>query len=361
MIINWRRFFAYRQNWLAMLLVGAFIFTAIAAPWLAPPPDPENPGMFKAVGEGLDRSPHPPSESNPLGTVAQIAQLPRFGLIPGQEVAYQWDIYYTLIWGARSALRFGLLVTGVTAIIGILIGAVSGYAGGWVNDLLMRFTDAFLAFPVIAGVWVFDRLWFARIYNPWADIFGITFTPWEEFLLRFEIDPVMIAFIAFSWMPYARLINASVSQIKQMDYVKAAEAMGATGPRILFRHLLPNAISPTVVLMTRDVGGLVILATAFTFIGIGGNVAWGIILVAGRDYIIGVSGNPLVYWWTFVPISLALILFGVGWNLLGDGLNVVLNPRTSRAAQAALAERAMQKERATKRVNRPRQVAQLKR
>jgi peptide/nickel transport system permease protein len=136
----------------------------------------------------------------------------------------------------------------------------------------------------------------------------------------------MLAFIFFSWMPYARLMNVQVSRVKQSEFVKAAESLGASHWRVLFYHLLPNTISPAIVLAARDVGAMVILASAFIFIGFGGNVAWGIMLVTSRDYVIGLSGNPFVYWWTFVPISLALILFSVGWNLLGDGLNTVLNP-----------------------------------
>jgi peptide/nickel transport system permease protein len=323
-----RRFFSHPQNVVAGLIIGLFVFMALAAPWLAPPADSQSSTMFKSLGAGIDRTPHPPSDDALLGTVAQIPQLPRFGFVAGQDAAFQWDVYYTVIWGARSALRFGLVTTGLTALLGVFIGAVSGYIGGWVNGVLMRLTDAFLAFPVIAAVWVFDRLWYGRIYNPWADVYGFVFTPWEKLLLRLELDPVTLAVVLFSWMAYARLINTSVVQLKGRVFVTAARASGARAGRIIWRHLLPNALSPIVVMMARDVGGLVILASAFTFIGIGGNVAWGIILVASKDYIIGIGGNPLIYWWTFVPVSLALILFGMGWNLLGDGLNAYLNPRS---------------------------------
>lgn len=329
-----RRFVTRPQNALALIIVAVFVGMAVAAPWLAPPTDPTAPSLFKSLSQRIDRTPRPPDAEARLGTVAQIPQLPRFGFLPGQDTAFQWDIYYTVIWGARSALRFGLVATGLTAVLGVFIGALSGYAGGWVDRLLMRLSDAFLAFPVIAAVWVFDRLWFTRIYNPFAEVYGFVFTPWERFLLRTELDPVTLAVILFAWMPYARLVNAQVSQHKQRAYVTAARATGATGRRILLRHVLPNAISPAIVLMARDIGGLVILASAFTFIGVGGNVAWGILLVASKDYIIGVGGNPLTYWWTFVPASLALILFAVGWNLLGDGLNAHLNPRARRGRRA---------------------------
>ncbi|NJN55703.1 MAG: ABC transporter permease subunit [Anaerolineae bacterium] len=129
----------------------------------------------------------------------------------------------------------------------------------------------------------------------------------------------MLTLILFSWMPYARMTNATVSQLRQTEYIQAAIALGASGPRLLRRHLLPNALSPVIVLMARDVGGMVVLAATFVFIGFGGDIAWAIMLVASRDFVIGLGGNPFVYWWAFVPIALALTLFALGWNLLGDG------------------------------------------
>jgi peptide/nickel transport system permease protein len=260
--------------------------------------------------------------------------------------APQLDIYHTLVWGARSALRFGLLVTFLTATIGVTVGAVSGYAGGLINGLLMRITDAFLAFPVIAVVWLFHHVLFTPVIialNFW-NTGGIDLSPLQDLLLnRLHLDPIMLALIFFSWMPYARITNTLISQLKQAEYVVAAQAMGASGPGIIWRHLLPNAIAPAIVLAARDVGGLVILESAFTFIGLGGTVAWGVALVAGRDYIIGLGGNPFAYWWSFLPLSLALTLFGIGWNLLGDGLNTMLNPQVRRAIQAVKIEQAMKK------------------
>ena len=158
----------------------------------------------------------------------------------------------------------------------------------------------------------------------------IELTIWQELLLKSNIDSIMISLILFSWMPYARLINAMVLQVKQAEFIEAARALGAPNRRIIWRHLLPNAISPAIVLAARDVGGMVILASAFTFIGLGGKIAWGVVLVGGRDYVLGLGGNPFTYWWVFLPISLALILFGISWNLLGDGLNDLLNPRSAR-------------------------------
>jgi peptide/nickel transport system permease protein len=140
----------------------------------------------------------------------------------------------------------------------------------------------------------------------------------------------MLTLILFSWMPYCRLINATMTHLKQSEYVLAARSLGAGQARIILRHLLPNAIPPAVVLAARDIGAMVILDAAFTFIGVGGSVEWGTLLVLGRDWAIGIGGNPLTYWWVYLPATLTLVLFGVTWNLLGDGLNTTLNPRTAR-------------------------------
>ncbi|GJM41735.1 MAG: peptide ABC transporter permease [Ardenticatenaceae bacterium] len=323
-MIRWRAFFQQRQNWLALLLIGLFVGTAVAAPRIAPPNDPESRVPFKPVGQSFSRLPAPPSEEHPLGTVPQIENLPQFGIAPGQDAFYNWDVFFTLIWGTRSALQFGLVVTGVTAVFGIIIGAISAYLGGWVNRLLMAMTDAFLAFPVLGAIWIIQRTLFTAVFNSFAD--PTTFRWWETALYELKISPIMLGLILFSWMPYARLINSSIAQLRQAEFVTAARSMGATGPRILFRHLLPNAVAPTIVLMAKDVGGMVIWAAAFIFIGFGGEVAWAIVLVGSRDFALGLGGNPFVYWWTFLPIAAAITLFGLGWNLLGDGLNRAMNP-----------------------------------
>jgi len=323
-MIRRRRFLRKRSNLIGLALVLLFVLVAAFAPTLAPPLNPDDPWPFLNYTQSFSRQPSPPGPGIPLGTTPQIQHMPQYGIAPGQDASYQWNVYYTLVWGARSALRFGLVVTLATAFIGILIGVISGYAGGLSNVLAMRVTDAFLAFPVIAGVWVIQRAFYGNIYNPFGDPMALT--GWEGFLYRQRIDPIMITFILFSWMPYARLMNAQIRRAKDAQYVKAAESMGARGSRIIWRHLLPNTLAPAVVLGARDVGGMVVLACAFIFIGFGGNVAWGTMLVTSRDYVIGLNGNPFAYWWTFIPISLALILFSVGWNLLGDGLNAALNP-----------------------------------
>lgn len=323
-MIQARRFFAHKQNWVGLTLVGLFFFLAIAAPWLSPPLDPEAPSEYKELKSTFYQLPNSPRPGSPLGTVPKPPVVSP-GIPLGQGHSYQWDVYHTVIWGTRSALRFGLIVTLSTAIIGVFIGLVSGYTGGWLNGLLMRTTDIFLVFPPIAAVWVLERAIFSHLVDPFG--MPIELTAGQQLLLDWKIDAIMVSLILFSWMPYARIMNGMVLQMKQETYVEAARALGASHRHIIQRHFLPNTLSPAIVLAARDIGSMVILATAFTFIGLGGNLAWGVTLVGGRDYIIGMGGNPFTYWWVFIPVSLALILFGVGWNLLGDGLNDLLNPR----------------------------------
>lgn len=318
-----RHFFCRWQNWLGLLLIAAFALIALAAPLLSPH-DPDNPGPAKVVSEAYNLQPQPPGPNAPLGTLS-----------------YQISVYHALIWGTRSALTFGLTVTIFVSIIGVLVGTVSAYFGGFLNDLLMRITDAFLSFPIIAGVVLFQQLITNLLYSAGMRIYktgtGVGLNSFNLFvdtpqdlpawlILLQQVNPVMIAFILFSWMPYARIMHTSVLQLKQAQYVQAAQVCGARHSRIIFKHLIPNAISPVIVLGARDVGGLVLLQATFTFIGLGGDSPWGMLLVRGRDWIIS-PGGILTYWWVFVPPALALILFGIGWNLLGDGLNDALNPR----------------------------------
>ena len=303
-MFNLRRFLAHWTNWLGLILVLATFGVAIAAPQIAPPIDPKRPADFKVVGRVTDQTPHPPSDTAPLGTAGG-----------------QTDIFYSLVWGVRSALQFGITTAFATAIFGTLLGAVSGYLGGLFNSVIMRITDAFLTMPVIAGVWLIQQLLFPP-YNLRSDT-----PPIRVMMESLNLNPVVLAFILFSWMAYARLVNANVLRLKTADFVLASQALGISKPRMIFKHILPNTISPAIVLLARDVGGLVILEAAFTFIGMGAGNVWGEMLVRSRNWIIGLAGNPFTYWWVYIPPTLALIIFGIGWNLLGDGLNDVLNPR----------------------------------
>jgi peptide/nickel transport system permease protein len=314
-----RRFFSRWQNWVSFLLVLTFVSVAIAAPYLAPV-DSKDPDVFVRVGRVMEGEPQPPDQKAILG------MLP-FGI----------DVFHPLVWGARDALQFGLIVTISTALFGVLYGATSGFTGNRLGNLMIRISDSFLAFPPIAGLIFLQQLLLTTIgfmgnqdfYSPF---FPQTIDPQGPaplivYILE-RINPLMLSLIVFSWMPYARLVHSIVLTLKQTEFVQAARALGGSPFWIIRRHILRNSTGPAIVLAARDVGGVVLLQATLTFVQIGGDSIWGTMLAQGRDWVIGAGGNLLRYWWVFLPPTLAVMLFGIAWNMLGDGLNDALEPTT---------------------------------
>ena len=207
-----RVFLSRWQNLVSLAIIMFFFVVAVAAPWLAPQENPEDPSPYRihtgeyrtAIGAG---PPQPPGEGIPLGTAPRGV-----------------DVYYSLVWGTWPALRFGLIVALASAIFGTLVGSISGYVGGRTSDLAMRFTDAFLAFPAIAGVFLFRQV----MVPPSADIEPTAF---QQLMMDLDFHPVMLALILFSWMSYARVINANVILLKGREYVMAANTLGARRKR----------------------------------------------------------------------------------------------------------------------------------
>lgn len=337
-----KRFFRRWQNWLALFLVALFLGMAIAAPLISPiEPSPEN---RRLLGNRPDPIPRPPSAEEPLGT------LPK-----------EISVFHQIVWGSRSALSYGLGVTVIIATIGTLIGMVSAYLGGWIGRLLMWITDSFMAFPVIAGVVLINQVlmyfWERLLSGTVAEGVlqnlppGQTTQQYLDFLIVWvqkapaltpgeatqqllyslfiwvqRVPPLAVAFVLFLWMPYARVMHVSVLQKLKMEYILAAKVSGVRNWRILWRHLIPNAIGPVVVMAAKDIGAVVVLQSAFNFaqLGVGGS-PWSGILIAGKDYLYA-PGGLVNYWWLFLPATTAIILFGVAWNLLGDGINEAMNP-----------------------------------
>jgi peptide/nickel transport system permease protein len=271
------------------------------------------------VGKATRGEPQPPDEKAVLG------MLP-FGI----------DVYHALVWGSRDALKFGLVVTISTALFGIFYGALSGVVSQRMSGLLMNIADSFLAFPPIAGVVFLQQLFAATVTamggmyfsnEYFGQVIEITGPVTLIQTLIETVNPLMLSLIVFSWMPYARLVNSIVLTLRQTDFVQAARALGGSPLWVIRRHLLPNSVAPAMVFAARDVGGVVLLQATLTFIGIGGGSVWGAMLSQSRDWVIGPGGSLLIYWWVFLPPTLAVMLFGIAWNIFGDGLSDVLDPR----------------------------------
>jgi peptide/nickel transport system permease protein len=302
------------EIWLGSIILAGFILIAAAAPILAPI-DPNNEGApyIRIIpGPRTERSiPKPPNEEAVLGTTKG-----------------QVDIYHALVWGTRNALKFSLLVSGSAFILGTLLGLLGGFFGGRLNWILLRLTDSFLAIPMIAGVILMLEMKLVLYQkfggDPELILLGaqVIVMPWW-FTIAFSIELVLVLFL---WMPYMRLVNSRVQVVKTSLFIEASRALGMSNFKLMMKHILPNSITPAVVQLSRDLGGVVLIQAALTYLGLGGNSVWGILLVIGKDWVFGLRGNPFQYWWVFIPACLAIILFGAAWSLLGDGINNLLNP-----------------------------------
>jgi len=280
-----------RKKPMSLLGLGLILFFGLAAalaPVLAPPP-PNARDAYIIPQEGYSPDPVRPSAKHWFGTTEQ-----------------QYDLYYGMIWGTRTAFKVALSVVLVSLLIGIVVGSLSGFYGGWVDEVLMRFTDVVLAFPdiVLAVVIV-------AVLGP-------------------GLFKVMISVTLVSWPQYARLLRGDVLAIKEREFVLAARALGASDTRILSLHILPNCIYPLLVLASLSMGRIVITAAALSFLGLGaplGYADWGQLISLSRNWILGSSGNAFEYWHTvFIP-GFTIFLFVLGWNLLGDALRDILDPR----------------------------------
>jgi peptide/nickel transport system permease protein len=194
----------------------------------------------------------------------------------------------------------------ISALIGIVTGSIAAFYGGVLDEILMRITDIFYAFPFLVGAMVLTTILGRGLTN------------------------VMVALVALGWMGYARLIRGDILQIREADYVQAARATGASSLRLILRHILPNAIWPVVVQGTMSMGSIVITAASLSFLGVGaplGYADWGQLISYARNWILGLYGNPLAYWYVVIYPSIAITLFCLSWNLVGDALRDILDPR----------------------------------
>jgi peptide/nickel transport system permease protein len=294
---------------LGIVIMAVFILIAVMAPAIAPPVRPTEP--FEIPRDGYSEVPRPP-----MAAWNRRAPAPAFWLEPltGSETwihpfgtaAGQWDIFYGVVWGTRTAFQVGLIIIGITLVVGIVVGVVSAYYGGATDMVLMRITDVFLTFPFLMAA-----LTLSAILTP-----------------RFgrSLWPAMVAIIVFGWMGYARLIRGDILSIKERDYIIAAKVIGARDRRIMFRHILPNAIFPTLVVASMDIGNVVIIFAALSFLGVGVDVGyadWGQLISFARDWITALD----TYWYIVVFPGLALLFFVLSWNLVGDAVRDILDPR----------------------------------
>jgi peptide/nickel transport system permease protein len=269
----WKRF---RTNKLA--LGGAFIVlllfvVALFAHWLSP----YDPGQIDVQQVLQDPTWKHPFGTDPLGR----------------------DVFSRMIYGSRISLMVGFVAVGISTLIGIFLGALAGYYGRWVDNLIMRFVDVMLCFPTFFLILAVIALLEPNIWNIMV-VIGIT-----------------------GWMGVARLVRAEFLSLKERDFTAAEKALGAKDFRIIFRHILPNALAPVLVSATLGVAGAILTESALSFLGIGvqpPTPSWGNILTAGKD-------NIEIAWWLSLYPGMAILITVVGYNLLGEGVRDSIDPR----------------------------------
>ncbi|MBW1992582.1 MAG: ABC transporter permease [Deltaproteobacteria bacterium] len=265
-----------RRNRMAMaglvLVIGMFV-VSLAAPWLAP----YDPGQIDLKAVLL-----PPSAQHPLGTDT----LGR-------------DVLSRIIYGSRVSLKVGFVAVGLATLIGLLVGAVAGFYGGWVDFWLMRLVDLMLCFPSFFLILAVIAVLEPSIWN------------------------IMVVIGLTSWMGVARLVRAEFLSLREREFVLAARALGASDIRIMLRHMLPNALAPVMVYATLGVAGAILTESALSFLGLGvqpPTPSWGNILTAGKD-------NIEIAWWLSLFPGLAILITVMSYNLLGEGIREAIDPR----------------------------------
>jgi peptide/nickel transport system permease protein len=274
--LSWLRF---RRNPLAMIglvIAVALLFIAAFAPILAPH-DP--------ITQELSRRLLPPlTDGNILGT-------DDFGR----------DILSRILYGSRITLYIVLLVILTAPVVGLLIGTVAGYFGGWTDTILMRITDIFLAFPKLILA-----LALVSVLGP-------------------GMENAVLAIALTSWPPYARVARAETLTVRNADYIAAVKLQGAGAVRVIWGHVMPMCLPSVIIRVTLDMAGVILIAAGLGFLGLGVQPPlpeWGLMISAGRKFL-------FEQWWVATMPGLAIFIVSLGFNLLGDGLRDVLDPKSA--------------------------------
>jgi peptide/nickel transport system permease protein len=263
-----------------LLIIVALLSLAILAPVLT---EPNVPDPYQMPRDWGARDAPPGTPGHPLGTTSTGG-----------------DVFYGVLWGARTSLQLSVIVVGITVTVGTIVGSLAGFIGGKLDEILMRTVDILLAIP---------ELIFALAI---AAVLGPSF------------GNIIFALSVVFWVKYARIIRGQIIHVKQNEYVDAARVIGDSKLKIYLKDVLPNSITPVIVQATMDMGGIVLTAATLSFIGLSeaGLAEWGVLVSDGQA---GISAGK---WWASTFPGLMVFLWALGFNLVGDGMRDVLDPRT---------------------------------
>ncbi len=270
----WRELATNPLTLVGIMVIAGLLVMAVAAPGMT---------SYDPLAQDLSQRLLPPSNAHWCGT----DELGR-------------DIFARILYGARITLRIVLLVLAVVAPAGLLVGCSAGYLGGWVDAMLMRITDIFLAFPKLILA-----LALVAALGP-------------------GLDNAVIAIALTAWPPFARIVRARTVSLREAEFVQAARLMGAGRTRIIATHIVPLCLPPLVVRMTLEMSGIILTAAGLGFLGLGAQPPlpeWGAMISTGRAFL-------LDQWWVATMPGIAIFVVSLGFNLFGDGLRDVLYPKT---------------------------------
>jgi peptide/nickel transport system permease protein len=262
-----------------LIVVALVVVTSLAAPWLTP---------FDPVEQSIGERLQPPGARDAAGRLHPL----------GTDHLGR-DLLARVIYGAQPALLVGFAAVVISGLLGMITGLLGGYFGGWVDDVLMRLADIQLAFPFILLA---------------IAVIGV---------LGASLKTIIIVIGVSSWVVYARVVRAAVLSLREREFVQAAQALGGRDGRVLLRHVLPNALTPWLVVATLDMARVIVIESALSFLGLGvqrPTSSWGTMLSDGRDFI---RNYPHISIAPGAAIALTVLAF----NLVGDGLRDALDPR----------------------------------
>jgi peptide/nickel transport system permease protein len=261
---------------LGIVVLAAIVLVALLAPWIAPQPADAGGAThpFQVLAS--------PSSAHPFGTD-----------LVGR------DLLTRVIYGARISLRIIVEVLVIAGVVGVPLGLVAGYAGGRIDQVIMRVTDVFLAFPAL--------------------LLSLAIA----FVLTPSVSNMTIA-IAVTWWPwYTRLVRGEAASVASRPYIESCRVLGVSPVRVLLRHVLPNSITPVLVQMSMDAGGILLTAASISFLGLGAQdptPEWGLMVSQGSQYF-------STQWWFVTFAGLSILLMAMAFNLIGDGVRELLDPR----------------------------------
>lgn len=280
--VAWRRFRRNRSALVGLVMVGFFLFLAVFGPSIAPYPARSFPCLYS----GCTSLPPFQNWAHPLGTEPA-------GL----------DVYSEILQSTKNDLYVGLGATLISVVIGVAVGAVAGYRRGAIGAMFLGITQLFFVLPALIIILLFSRIFVALV----AVGLGLTL--------------IMLILGAFGWPGIAFIVRGEILRIRELEFVQAEKAIGASNSRILFRHIVPNVLSPLIVIGSLSIATNILTEVVISFLGFGdpNTATWGLLLQEAIQW-------PQD-WWIAVFPGLAVVFSVLGFNLMGDGLSDALNPR----------------------------------